>query len=1131
VTQFIVPKVSKANSISPWALLSKVLSPCLLAATIALSTCEGFCAHSGLAESESEQDAASVQRPMLKPSALPLEFFAGERIGFLGNSLGERMGLFGNFESLLHVRFADKQLVIRNFARPAEEVAVQQRSADYSKIDDPQHVFRADTYFCFFGFNESFAGPVGVESFKQNYINYLNKIAAEYPREALEKSPRFILVSPIAFESPAIRFLPGGEKENENLRLYAAAVEDVAKQKGLAFINVFDDSHALFEKQTGLQYTINGCHLNEAGDRALAESLDRALFGASQKKLAAAAFEKLRAAVVDKAWVHQQDYRMLNGWYVYGGRRTWDTETFPKEYAKIRQMAQIRDRYIWELAKGNDSVAPPDDAMTIELFVPKTRFGEPSQKYSEAAELVYLTPEEFIQKTEVPPGFEIQLFADESKFPEIAKPVQLNFDNRGRLWVSCMPTYPQWMPGDPKPKDKLVILEDKNHDGKADSSTVFYDQLHCPTGFEFWNGGVLVVDQPRLLYLKDTDGDDKADQVIHLIDGWASDDTHHTCGAFEWNHGGYLHMLEGIATSTTLETPWGPHRSHGAGGAYVLEPKSLKIRQFALPGQYNMWCYVFNEWGQGIVGDGTTANHAWDTPLSGAPFSGRTGLNFVFNNEGMRPALGCEFLVSRHFPDDVQGQFTYACVINMNGMPRFSIQDDGGGYAGARLKKPEGSPDDLIRSEDKHFRPADPQIGPDGALWFGDWANALIGHMQYSQRDPNRDHVRGRIYRLVYPERPLVEPVTQFGKPIPELLEQFRAYEWRTRYRARRELRDRSTAEVQAAIQTWLKSLKTDDPEFDRLRCEALWIQQSHGIVDPALLAEVATKSKKPEARSAAIRIASDERASVGNALELLVKAARDEHPRVRTEAARGLSFFPQIEAMQALFVMTNAPADYWCDYTVHHALGANEGVWRADFITGKIPETGARANELVSKLMAANATGAAALPHLQTLLSLEAKPEELRNKAYTALTELRGDVARGREVFVRSCTACHKVGNGEGREFGPNLAGVAKRMEPIKIIQSIIDPNVEVAEKYQSTLVETVNGQTISGLLVTESKTEIEIFDGKELRRIAVDDIEERTIQKQSSMPEGTAGTLAPAEFVDLLEYLRAQTQELPKE
>lgn len=606
----------------------------------------------------------------------------------------------------------------------------------------------------------------------------------------------------------------------------------------------------------------------------LGEILEREILGVAKDTRSgpgATEYEALRSAIIDKSWIHSQDYRMVNGWYVYGGRRTFDTETFPLEYAKIRAMAKVRDQYIWDLAAKRKVPAKPDDSQTGQLFVPPTRFGAPGQKYSEAEKLRYLTPEEFIKGTKVPEGFEIKLFADETKFPEIAKPVQLNFDNKGRLWVSCMPSYPQWKPGDPKANDKLVILEDTDGDGKADKSTVFYDQLQCPTGFEFVNGGVLVIDQPRMLFLKDTDGDDKADVVIHLMDGWATDDTHHTCGAFEWNHGGLLHMLEGIATSTTLETPWGPHRSNGAGGAYVMDPKTLKIRQFSLPGQYNMWCYVFDEWGQGIAGDGTTANHHWDTPLSGAQFGGRKGLNTIFNQEGMRPALGSEWLVSRHLPDHVQKQFTYAVVINMNGMPRFTVGDDGSGFKGERIKT-GGKPDDLIKSDDKHFRPADPQIGPDGALWFGDWANALIGHMQYSQRDPSRDHVRGRVYRLVAKDRPLLKPATQFGKSVPEILEQLREYEWRTRYRARRELRDRPTPEVKAALDTWLARLQKDDPAYDRLRTEALWILQSHHAVDAKLLEEVLS-SKTPEARAAAVRILSDERDRFPEALSHFKKS------------------------------------------------------------------------------------------------------------------------------------------------------------------------------------------------------------------------------------------------------------------
>lgn len=1069
------------------------------------------------------------KRPDLPPSQLPLQFIQSERIGFLGNSSAERMNLFGHFETLLHTRFSDKELIVRNFARPAEEVGIQQRSADYTALDDPQLAFGADTYFCFFGFNESYKGPEGLDTFKQQYKQYLDMITGRYPRDDEKSPPRFILVSPFAFEPTGDPLLPDGETENANLKLYSAAVAEVAAERKLAFVDVFEQSLKLATQKPGMQLTINGAHLNASGDQEIARLIDEKAFGsASPASFGSEKYETLRAAIVDKSWVHLQDYRMLNGWYVYGGRRTFDTETFPREYIKIRKMAEVRDRYVWDLAQGKVDPPKPDDSQTGELFVPATRFGESRQDYSEAEELRYLTPQQLIEQTTVPKGFQIQAFADETMFPELAKPVQLNFDNKGRLWVACMPTYPQWKPGDAPPDDRLIILEDSDHDGKAEACKVFYDKLHCPTGFEFWNGGVLVVDQPRMLFLKDTDGDDKADVVVQLMDGWASDDTHHTCGAFEWSHSGKLHMLEGIATSTTLETPWGPHRSQGAGGAYVMDPRSLKIRQFALPGQYNMWCYVFNGWGQGIVGDGTTANHAWDTPLSGAQFGGRTGLNFVFNNEGMRPALGSEFLSSRHFPDDVQGQFTYACVINMNGLPRFSVTDNGGGYSGARLKNADGSPDDLIRSTDKHFRPADPQIGPDGALWFGDWANALIGHMQYSQRDPNRDHTRGRIYRLVYPERPLVTPVTQFGKPASEILEQLREYEWRTRYRARRELHGRSSEEVLPAVEAWLKSLKKDDPEFDRLRTEALWIQQSHHAINGELLSAVLA-CETPDARAAAVRIVADERESLPEAQAMLIAASKDAHPRVRTETARGLSFFANIEAATALLSMTTFDADYWVDYTIQHALGANEKIWRADFLTGKIKEAGPRATGIVTQLMAASKSGAAALPFLQTLMSQQPKPEEERNKAMTALAGLQGDTNRGREVFVRNCTACHKVGNGEGREFGPNLAGVAKRMNKVKIVQSVVDPNVEVAEKYRSTLIVTTDGMPTAGLVVSENDTEVELFDGKAVRKIAKADIEERVTQQQSSMPEGAASTVAPSEFIDLLEYLAAQNQDVP--
>jgi putative heme-binding domain-containing protein len=1070
----------------------------------------------------------------LPPSKVPLEVVKGERIAFVGNSTAERFNLFGHFEALLHSRFKDKELVVRNFARPADEVALRQRPSDYTKLGDPLYAFNPDTMLCFFGFNESFAGKDGVEKFKADYEKFLDEYAQKYPRDDAKSPPRFVLVSPIAFEPTGDPLLPDADARNADLKLYADAVKAVAAKRGLAFIDVFEPTSKAFTAQPGMQYTINGCHTNEAGDKLLGELLDAALFGgANPAKPGTSDFEKLRAAVNDKSWVHAQDYRMVNGWYVYGGRRTYDTETFPREYVKIRNMAAVRDRYVWDIAQGKKVAAAPDDSKTGELITPPTRFGEPRQQYSEdqAAGPRILSPEEFIKTCTIPPGFEIQLFADEKKFPELAKPCQMAFDNKGRLWVSTMPSYPQWKPGDPKPQDKLIYFEDTDNDGRADKCVVFYDKLHCPTGFEFWNGGVIVTDQPRLLFLKDTDGDGKADLVVHFSDGWATEDTHHTVGAFEFSHGGQLRMMEGVSMSTAVETPWGPHRNFGSSGAYVLDPRTQKVSHFVTPGYGNPWCYVFNEWGQGFCGDGTGANQHWDTPLSGAQYTGRKGLNPVFNTEGMRPVVGSEFLVSRHLPDDVQGQFIYACVINMNGIPRWTFSDDGGGYKGVRVRHNPADPKtpfDLLKSTDKHFRPVDPLIGPDGAIWFGDWANPLIGHMQYSQRDPNRNHTAGRVYRLVNKNKPLLKPVTQFGKPADDLLNQLTEYEWRTRYRARAELRARPASEVIPAVKAWVSKLDPANAAYDRLRCEALWAMQTFHAVDADFLKQVLA-SKTPDARAAAVRIVADERDYIKGAFDILKAAATDAHPRVRTEAVRGLSYFASAESASAvLAAMAVKPADSYVQYTGDAALSATLGGWRQAYIKGELAKNDAAARKTLDAVIATDKKGAQAVPYLQILLGKDEKSAEERNKAMQALADMKGGTAEsGKAVFRRNCSACHQV-FGEGQNYGPQMDGnpdgkgpVGKRLSRLKIVESLIDPNADVDPKFASTRVVTIDEKTITGLLVSETKKEIVIFDGKDKRTIKVEDIADRKTLKQSSMPEGLAATMSPVEFLDVIEFL----------
>jgi len=380
-------------------------------------------------------------------------------------------------------------------------------------------------------------------------------------------------------------------------------------------------------------------------------------------------------------------------------------------------------------------------------------------------------------------------------------------------------------------------------------------------------------------------------------------------------------------------------------------------------------------------------------------------------------------------PEGLQKHFTYACVINLNGLTHYKMRDDGAGFMGERVRDPQDNKkwDDLVKTTDKHFRPGDPQIGPDGALYFVDWANPLIGHMQYSQRDPNRDHTHGRVYRLMGANEKPIKPVTQAGKSVAEILEQFREYEWRTRYRARRELHDRPAKEVLPAVEAWAKKLDPKDPMFDRLRCEALWVQAGHHAVDVKLADDV-LKCPTFQARSAVVHLLADERAYLPKeVVDRFKTACGDEHARVRTEAARALSFYPTPDAMAAVAGIAKKPMDVWVKYTVEHSLAANEAQWRPDYLAGKLKDN-PEVVKVMDDILKGNKQGGLAAPWLKLLLDTDPHSPEERNKAMRALVDMKGNPSKGREVFQRVCTSCHRVGNGEGADYGPNLDKVMER-------------------------------------------------------------------------------------------------------
>ena len=225
-----------------------------------------------------------------------------------------------------------------------------------------------------------------------------------------------------------------------------------------------------------------------------------------------------------------------------------------------------------------------------------------------------------------------------------------------------------------------------------------------------------------------------------------------------------------------------------------------------------------------------------------------------------------------------------------------------------------------MTSSDQNFRPADVEIGPDGAIYFTDWQNPIIGHMQHNLRDPSRDQEHGRVYRVKHTGRDLVKPVTVAGAPIDKLLDLLKSKEDRVRARARIELTGRPTAEVIAAARKWLASVDKTGPAYEHHRLEGLWLFQSHNVVDDQLLRQV-LRSPEFRARAAATRVLAAWRDRVPDALDLLQVQVNDDSPRVRLIAIWALSFFHVAKARDIAEEVLVHPTDYYIDYTLKETL------------------------------------------------------------------------------------------------------------------------------------------------------------------------------------------------------------------
>ena len=479
----------------------------------------------------------------------------------------------------------------------------------------------------------------------------------------------------------------------------------------------------------------------------------------------------------------------------------------------------------------------------------------------------------------LPEGAEINLFAAE---PLLTKPVHMNWDSKGRLWVVSSPLYPHIKPGQEE-IDQLIVLEDTDGDGAADKSTVFADDLHIPTAVLPGDGGVYVANSTEMLFLKDTDGDGKADLRRVVLSGFGTEDTHHLIHTFRWGPEGMIWMNQSIYIHTHLETPYGIRRLLG-GGMWHFRPETQRAEVF-MKGLINPWGHVFDEWGQSFMTDG----------------AGSDGINFVFPrsvfrtspgasrtlrglNPGQPKHCGAEVLSGNHLPEDYRGTIA-APDFRGHRINRFRLTENGtSGYQSTQVE-------DLVSNTHRAFRPIDIKMGPDGAIYIADWYNPIIQHGEVDFRDERRDHEHGRIWRISFKGRALDQRV-DFEKASEEELARLSGPVGWNQQMATVELKKRDPEKALAGIQAaWGNR---DAAREDRLD-DAHLVMASQAInrfqADWAV--ELAGEAPDPRTRAAALRSIYYSAAEIEGAKAVAEKAVSDPHPRVRLW---GVSLLAQLD-------------------------------------------------------------------------------------------------------------------------------------------------------------------------------------------------------------------------------------------
>ena len=521
-----------------------------------------------------------------------------------------------------------------------------------------------------------------------------------------------------------------------------------------------------------------------------------------------------------------------------------------------------------------------------------------------------LAPLEAARTMQVPPGFQVTLFAGE---PDVRQPIGFCIDDRGRLWVAEAYNYPNH---GTKPGDRILIFEDTDGDGQFNKRTVFYEGLNYVTGIEVGFGGAWVMSPPYFYFIPDRDGDDKPDAApVVLLDGFGNHaNSHNLANAFAWGPDGWLYGTHGRTNWSKIGKPGTPDdkRVRFDGGVYRYHPVRHVWEPFA-DGTTNPWGIDWDDYGQGFVCN-CVDPHLFHV-IQGAhyePWRSRESSRYAYERiatiadhlhfvgkgsvvDGIGSAeedaaggghahCGTMIYLGDQWPD------RYRNSVFMHNLHGHRINNDilrrsGSGYTASHGK-------DLMRAKDTWYMGVTLQYGPDGAVYSSDWSDTGECHSVV-----NTQRATGRIYRISYGKSPGVKVDLARLSDLELVGLQLHRNDWHVRH-ARRILQERAAqnSDMTAVAQELNRLLATEQPIDRKLRL--IWTLFAIGRADDSFLLGLLSDPSE-YVRAWAIRLLTDDLKPPTAALEPFTKlAATDSFAFVCLHLA---------SALQRL-----SPADRW---------------------------------------------------------------------------------------------------------------------------------------------------------------------------------------------------------------------------